>query len=80
MQKTKKEVTFNMVVSTRAEWEEARSDANRFEQPQDYQNNEDLKWFRTEKNRKKFVKKFQRNGQELLENIMVERIKSKEKK
>jgi hypothetical protein len=48
----------NMVPLTREQQEADRIDADRFNHPQDYMSEEELKYFRSEENRKKFVAMF----------------------
>jgi hypothetical protein len=48
----------NLVPVTRAEWEAARTDDHRMCLPQDYQTEEDLKWFRDPDKREEFRRKY----------------------
>jgi hypothetical protein len=48
----------NLHWSTRAEIEEGRTDIVRFDHPNDYETETDLKWFRDEQLRQLFVKVF----------------------
>ena len=57
MSKRKKEVLsrgFNFVTLTREEVEEARPDYHRFAQPEGYQTEEELKYFKSDENRELF--------------------------